>query len=149
MPCGILIVASLLAAGPDASASGPRDVTVRGEAVLLVEVLADRAIPADRPTVEGQVVIRCDDGQVVPLLSDPASRALFLDGRLRDRRVEVQGRRFEGLPFVQVTSFRVEDGGMMRTPEYYCDVCTIRVRYPQSCPCCQGSMELRMAPEAP
>ena len=86
------------------------------------------------------------DGDV---LDDPASRALFADERLRDRAVEIRGRRFEGLPYVQVTSFRVEQDGAWRTPEYYCDVCTISVRDPQPCPCCQGTMELRMRPEDP
>jgi rubrerythrin len=50
---------------------------------------------------------------------------------------------YDGLPFVQVVTFRVEEQGTLRIPEYYCDVCTITVRYPQVCPCCQGDMELR------
>ncbi|HEY2158150.1 MAG TPA: hypothetical protein VGH33_21150, partial [Isosphaeraceae bacterium] len=88
-----------------------------------------------------------DDGAVVPLISDEASRALFLDKRLRDRKAEVAGRKVAGLPYLQVVNFKVEEGGAMRTPEYYCDICSIHVRYPQTCPCCQGPMVLQMKPE--
>jgi rubrerythrin len=51
-----------------------------------------------------------------------------------------------GVPYLEVTNIRVEEQGALRTPEYYCEVCTITVRYPQVCPCCQGEMELRFDP---
>ena len=53
----------------------------------------------------------------------------------------------KGEVMLQVVSFKVEDQGQFRTPEYYCDISTISVRYPQICPCCQGPMVLRMKPE--
>ena len=94
------------------------------------------------------MVLLAEDGTIIPLLSDDASRALFLDERLRNCRSEIQGRRFAGVPYLQVVSFKVEREGRLRTPEYYCDVCAISVLYPQICPCCQGPMELRMRPES-
>jgi hypothetical protein len=51
------------------------------------------------------------------------------------------------VPYVQVTTFQVERDGRLQTPEYYCTVCAITVRAPQTCPCCQGPMELRMRPD--
>lgn len=121
-----------------------------GRVVLLAEALR----PHDLTTIDGapiasQVVLVQTDGTIHPLLSDPASRALFLDERLRNRPIRLQGRLYDGLPYVLVTSFQIEDEGVWRIPEYYCDVCAISVRFPQICPCCQGSMELRMRPEAP
>lgn len=141
--------ASVFAADPPPPRA--EEVVVRGEAVLLSEAVKrlNLGVAVDPEPASRQVVVIGDDGAVTPLLSDVASRALFQDARLRDRRVEVRARRFPGLPFVQAITFQVEDDGRLRTPEYYCNVCTIRVRFPQSCPCCQGEMELRMKPEEP
>jgi rubrerythrin len=72
---------------------------------------------------------------------------LFLDDRLRDRPAEIRGRRYAGVPYLQVLSFKVKREGRLETPEYFCEVCAISVRYPQVCPCCQGPMELRMKPD--
>jgi hypothetical protein len=41
-------------------------------------------------------------------------------------------------------NFEVEREGRLGTPEYFCEVCAISVRFPQDCPCCQGPLELRM-----
>jgi hypothetical protein len=128
-----------------ARASEP--VTVTGTALLLPEALKGSGLAIDTEPIARQVVIKGDDGGITPLFSDEASRALFEDGRLRRLRTEVKGLRRSGLPYLQVVSFRVAHEGRLRTPEYYCEVCTISVRFPQICPCCQGDMVLRMKPE--
>ena len=125
----------------------PEPVTVTGTALLLTEALKSAGLTVDQEPMANLVVIKGDDGSIHPLLSDDASRALFKDNRLRGRRTEVKGLRREGLPFLQVVSFRIEQDGRFRTPEYYCEICTISVRDPQICPCCQGDMVLRMKPE--
>lgn len=119
------------------------DVTVTGRVVLLAEALKEAGIRADAEPVAKQVVVVGEDGAITPLLSDEASRALFKDGRLRGRKAEVQGKRYRGVPYLQVLSFKVEDEGKLKTPEYFCDICTISVREPQPCPCCQAEMVLR------
>ncbi len=100
------------------------------------------------PTHKNSSLFLAENGTIFPLLSGDSSRALFLDERLRNCRGELQGRRFAGVPYLQVVSFKVEREGRLQSPEYYCDVCAISVLYPQICPCCQGSMELRMRPES-
>ena len=80
-----------------------------------------------------------EDGTITPLSSDETSRALFMDERLRNRNAQIVGRRFAGVPYLQVVTIQVESEGRLRTPEYFCEVCTISVRYPQICPCCQGN----------
>ena len=119
-----------------------------GKVVLLADALKGSGLDFDVEPVSKQVVLKGDDGTITPLLSDDASRALFLDERLRNRRAEIAGRHHPGLPYIQVVSFQIEDQGRLRTPEYYCEICTISVRFPQICPCCQGEMVLRMTPEA-
>lgn len=133
--------------GPKTPNPKAETVTVTGTALSLAEALKAIDLKVDTEPAAKQVVIKGDDGRVTPLLSDEASRALFVDGRLRGRRTEVTGLSRAGLPYLQVVSFRIEDGGRLRTPEYYCEVCTISVRFPQTCPCCQGEMVLRMKPE--
>jgi hypothetical protein len=124
------------------------DVTLAGRVVELTEALAADGIKADAEPVARQVVVVGADGAITPLLSDDASRALFKDGRLRGRKAEVQGKKFKGVPYVQVLSFKVQDQGKLKTPEYFCDICTISVRDPQPCPCCQAEMVLRFKGDA-
>jgi hypothetical protein len=144
------IVASLLVllgTDPPASpASKAVEVNLRGRFVTLASALRSLGIDArpDPASVAGEVVLLGDDGSITPLFRDDASRAVFLDERLRDRKAEVHGRRFPGVPYLQVATFQVERDGRLQTPGYFCEVCSITVGYPQVCPCCQGPMELRM-----
>jgi hypothetical protein len=132
------------------AADEPRfqQVTIDGVAVTLAEVAEERGIRLEQDQSANQVVLRADTGQITPILCNAASKALFTDARLRGRKTRVVGRRHEGLPFIEVVAFQVEEAdGTLKTPEYFCDVCTISVRFDQICPCCQGEMELRMKPE--
>jgi hypothetical protein len=129
--------------------TAPETVTVRGKVLMLSDALKARGLglAPDVDPIAKQVVILGKDGTITPLLSDETSRSLFVDPRLRNRNAQIVGRRFAGLPYVQVVTIEVEDEGRLRTPEYFCEVCTISVRYPQICPCCQGPMELQMKPD--
>jgi hypothetical protein len=151
-PGFLAAVLVLLCAGPPTSpAPKSVEVTLRGRVVTLdlalhslgVDVTPD---PEARPH---PIVLLGDDRSITPLIRDEFSRALFLDERLRGLKAELHGRRFPGVPYLQVISFRVEREGRLQTPEYYCTVCSISVRAPQTCPCCQGPMELRMKPDRP
>ncbi len=138
----------LLCAGPPATSSASRgeEVTLRGKVVTLASALGSLGIDVkiDPESAAKEVVVLGEDRSITPLFNDDASRALFLDERLRGRRAELRGRRFPGVPYLQVSTFQVEHEGRLQTPEYFCSVCSITVRYPQICPCCQGPMELRM-----
>lgn len=136
-----------LGLAPNTSAEKGEPVTLSGRVVTLAAALKESGLSVDAGPIAQQVVLRGRDGTLTPLLSDEASRALFLDERLRDRPAEIKGLRYPGIPYVQVITFQIEDNGRLRTPEYYCEICTISVRSPQICPCCQGPMELRMKPD--
>ena len=140
---GLLV---LLGAGPPASPAKGAEVVLRGKVVTLKSALQSLGIDvkADPESIGRDVVLLGEDRSITPLFRDDASRALFLDERLRDCPAEIHGRRFPGVPYVQVSSFQVEREGRLQTPEYYCGVCSITVRSPQTCPCCQGPMELQM-----
>lgn len=142
-----VLIALLLSTPAVAVEPSAEAITLTGSFLLLPDVLRSTGLKADPEPITRQVVLKGDDGAITPILSDDASRALFADERLRRRRAEVKGRRHPGLPYLQVVSFKIEDQGKLRTPEYFCEVCTISVRFPQICPCCQGDMLLRMRPE--
>jgi hypothetical protein len=142
---------SLLCTGPSTSSPPTKgdEVTLRGKVVTLTSALKSLGVDVkpDPESIAHEVVLLGDDRSITPLFRDVASQALFLDERLRDCRAEIHGRRFPGVPYLQVTTFQVEREGRFQTPEYYCSVCSITVRFPQTCPCCQGPMELRMNPD--
>ncbi|HEV3167347.1 MAG TPA: hypothetical protein VGZ22_25280 [Isosphaeraceae bacterium] len=149
----LTLVPSLLvspASVEPSSTSPASDVaTLSGKVVELAEALKSLGLSADAETVAHQVVVLASDGTITPLLCDDASRALFKDERLRHRSAELMVKRRAGLPYVQVLTFQVEDHGKLRTPEYFCEICSISVRSPQVCICCQGPMELRFKTETP
>jgi hypothetical protein len=142
----LALVLPPVTAQPAASLDRVETVEKSGRVVELAAVLKATKLVVDTEPVAAQVVLQEPDGTITPLLSDDASRALFLDKQLRDRPIAIHGRRYPGLPYLQVVTFQVDDHGRWRTPEYFCDICTISVRYPQICPCCQGPMVLRMKP---
>jgi hypothetical protein len=148
-PAFCLWVLAITIAATSPPSPAPETVTVRGKLLILSEALKARGLglAPDAEPIAKQVVILGKDGTITPLLSDETSRALFVDSRLRNRNARIVGRRFAGLPYLQVVTIEVEDEGRLRTPEYFCEVCTISVRYPQICPCCQGPMELQMKPD--
>lgn len=139
--------AAMVGMATTAAFEGP--APLEGKVVTLAAALKARGFPIapDLDPIAKQVVLLAADGSITPLISDEASRALFTDDRLRDRRVQIQLKRFPGLPYAQVLSFEVEHEGRFQSAGYECDVCVIRVRYPQACPCCQGPMVLRMKPK--
>lgn len=124
-------------------------LTLSGHVQYVSRILADRNLPADAEHFAKQVALIDPDQAVWPILCDEASRALILDERLHGRDVQLSVRKYQGLPWVQVVGLTIDHEGRMAIPEYYCDVCTITVRYPQVCPCCQGPMELRYRQQNP
>src|SRR4051812_30719475 len=102
---GWLILLSNVVLSPDHSREKGEPVTLNGRVVELGAALKSSGVPFDPGPVAGQVVLQAPDGALTPLLSDEASRALFLDRRLRDRPTEIDARRYPGNPYVQVITF--------------------------------------------
>src|SRR4051794_17016378 len=72
-----------------------QEVVLRGKVEPLADVLKSTSpdLKVDPEPMSGLVALICDDKTVVPLIPDEASRALFKDPRLRNRPVEIRGRR--------------------------------------------------------
>lgn len=145
-----MVLALMTVAPPVAAdeATEARTVTLTGTVLRLTDAIEPLGVTTPQGPIADQVVLRGEDGSLLPLLYNVGSRAFFEDDRLRDRSAELVARRIEGLPYLQVLSAKIaDDSGDLRTPEYYCDICTISVRFDQPCPCCQAPMELRFKPE--
>ena len=122
-------------------------ISVEGRVLAIPEILARKSIKADSGPVENQMSMLTTAGRVLPLLSDDGGRVFFLDKSMRDRQARLKLKISPDLPYAQVVQVEIEHEGRWRIPQYYCDVCTIAVRYPQICLCCQGPMEFRFKPE--
>ena len=135
------------ACAADESMATASELTLTGRVLLMPEILKLKEIKADTAPLENQVALLADNGRVLPLLSDEGGRVFFLDNTMRNRPTRLKLKIPQGLPYAQVIGVEVMHEGRWRVPQYYCDVCTIAVRYPQICLCCQGPMEFRLKPE--
>ena len=143
----LLWAASLAVDADDRRESDYVEMTVEGRVLGMPEIMTRKAIKADFGPLENQVALLSSKGRVLPILSDDGGRLFFLDPAMRDRPARLKLRTSPDLPFAQVIHVENEHEGRWRIPQYYCDVCTIAVRYPQICLCCQGPMEFRFKPE--
>lgn len=124
-----------------------RTVTFEGVVRPLSEIAKSRKITSDSETLAGLMALETKDGRAIPLLSDEGGRMYYLDEAMRGRQVRLKMIERPDFPVAEVIQSEVMHEGRWRVPQYYCDVCTIAVRYPQVCLCCQGPMEFRFRPE--
>ncbi len=123
----------------DASNNSGKDHLVTGKVVALNE----KNQKAEMLVIQ----LKSESGQEILLENDDGARLFFLDPTVRDRRVRLRLQFQGGKPKPATINVEIENEGRWRVPQYYCDVCTIAVRYPQICLCCQGPMEFRFKPE--
>ncbi|MBI1325465.1 hypothetical protein GC170_20055 [bacterium] len=124
-----------------------RTETFEGVVRPLSEIAKSRKISSDSEPLAGLMALETKDGRAIPLLSDEGGRMYYLDKAMRGRQVRLKMIERPDFPVAEVIQSEVMHEGRWRVPQYYCDVCTIAVRYPQVCLCCQGPMEFRYRPE--
>jgi hypothetical protein len=118
----------------------------RGKVVLVREALARRKIEA-REELDKQVALETDSGELIPIVPDWRGRAFFQDEHLRNRPVELVGKRAKGVPYLQLLSvFTFDEKGTRQYTDYYCDTCGFAMFEIKPCECCQGPVHLRYQP---
>lgn len=151
--CRLLLVVLPVVATPDLRADNPAELVKTTESVMvgqvmtMAEALKSKEIATDLPPFESQMALLTESGRIVPFLSDEGGRLFYLDTTMRGRKVRLRLMSRPDVPLSRIINVEVEVDGRWRIPQYYCDVCTIAVRYPQTCLCCQGPMEFRLKPE--
>lgn len=148
----LLALASLLPYSSifvEVPAQDPQSRTVTFEGVVrpMSEIAKARKIASDSEPLAELMALETKDGRAIPLLSDEGGRMFYLDEAMRGRQVRLKMIERPDFPVAEVIQSEVMHEGRWRVPQYYCDVCTIAVRYPQVCLCCQGPMEFRYRPE--
>jgi len=118
----------------------------RGKVVLVREALARRKIEA-REEFDKQVALETESGELIPIVPDWRGRAFFQDAHLRNRAVELVGKRAKGVPYLQVLIiFTFDEKGTRQYTDYYCDTCGFAIYEIKPCECCQGPVHLRYQP---
>lgn len=145
----LIVLPTVAAQEPESTAKNePAEVNelIRGRVVALLPVLEKRfgaKIDDEMGPLYGLVT---DDGRIYPILRQERGRAFYLDERLRNQLMDLYVRRFEGSPFVQVLLvYHIQDGRRYAV-DYWCDICSISMYWPQPCECCQGPIRLRELP---
>lgn len=132
---------------PSAASADPSAQDLfRGKVVMLKDALARKKIKASEE-FDKQVVLETPEGELIPIVPDWRGRAFFQDSRLRDRDVELVGKRQKGIPYLQVLMvFAFDQKGVRQYMDYYCDTCAFPMYEIRPCECCQGPVRLRFQP---
>jgi hypothetical protein len=125
----------------------PRTVTLRGRILCLTEDLASlyQVIP-DCESRGHLYTLRTLESESYPLLPTDTAAAVWLDERFRERELQIVGRLFPSLPFLEVIKFQTWRDGSLFDLHYFCDVCMINTHKPGPCDCCQDPVVLRESP---
>ena len=125
------------------SADEPEKQLFTGSVVFLEDALTERGLETYTETGR-HVVLKTDDGELLPILADWRGRAFYQDEKLRDRKVELIGFYREQLPYLNVLAiYTFNEEGHRQFTDYWCDICAFPMYMIQPCECCQGDVRLR------
>jgi hypothetical protein len=87
-------------------------------------------------------VLTTSGGKRYGFVSGDVETAVFTDGRVRQRDLQITAKLHEGdrLELVKVQSIR---GGQLYDIYYFCELCNITAYAPGLCPCCRATLEFR------
>lgn len=124
-------------------AAQPGQDLFRGKVIPLREALKRRGIDSGEE-FDKQVALLTSQDEIIPIVPDWRGRAFFQDARLRNREVELVGKRKAGVPYLQVLIiFTFDEKGNRQYTDYYCDTCGFPMYEIKPCECCQGPLRLR------
>lgn len=139
----ITLSASAQEPAPPKNDDEPERRLFSGQVVFLEDALTDSDVET-YPETGRHVVLKTDDGELVPILADWRGRAFYQDEKLRDRKVELIGFFRAGLPYLNVLAiYTFDEEGHRLFTDYWCDICAFPMYQIQPCDCCQGDVRLR------
>ena len=86
--------------------------------------------------------VKTEEGKYYTLLRTSLAEALFVDKRLHEKDLVINGRVFPKTQLLEVTRFLSVRDGVLYDLYYYCDTCYIRTVAPGNCDCCQAPVVL-------
>ena len=131
-------------AKPTIEKQKPQEVKLHGKVVCLAEEMRTHY----KVELSGEhkhkhlYGIKTEDGKYYTLLRTSLSEALFVDKRLHEKDLVINGRVFPKTQLLEVTRFLSIRDGVLHDLYYYCDTCYIRTVAPGNCDCCQAPVVL-------
>ena len=141
-PLFLILVLLMIGAKPPTEKPEPKDVKLHGKIVCLAEEMHTHykvELFNKRDPLYG---VKTKDGEYYTLLRTSLAEALFVDERLHEKDLIINGRIFPKTQLLEVTRFSSIKDGVLHELYYYCDTCYIRAVAPGNCDCCQAPVVL-------
>jgi len=124
----------------------PQEVKLNGKVLCIAEemkTLYNVELDGEHKHLYG---FKTDKNKYYTLLNTPLSNALFIDKRLHEKDLIINGRVFPNSQLLEVLRFMSIRDGVVHELYYYCDTCYIRTVAPGNCDCCQAPVVLMEKP---
>ena len=141
-PFFIVLVFLISGATPSTEEQKPEKVELHGNIVCLAEEMHAHYKVELFSQHDHLYGFKTEDGKYYTLLRTSLAEALFVDERLHEKDLVINGRVFPKTQLLEVTRFLSIRDGMRHDLYYYCDTCYIRTVAPGSCDCCQAPVVL-------
>lgn len=141
-PLFILLILFMSGAKPPAEEPKPKEVELRGKIVCLAEEMHTHYKVELFGNHEHLYGVKTEEGEYYTLLRTSLAEALFVDERLHEKDLIINGRVFPKTQLLEVTRFSSIKDVVVHELYYYCDTCYIRAVAPGNCDCCQAPVVL-------
>ena len=125
-PFFIILVFLMSGATPPTEELKPKEVKLRGKIVCLAEEMHTHYKVELFGNHEPLYGVKTEDGEYYTLLRTSLAEALFVDERLHEKDLIINGRVFPKTQLLEVTRFSSIKDGVLHELYYYCDTCYIR-----------------------
>ena len=141
-PFFIVLILCMSGAKPPTQQLAPKAVELRGKIVCLAEEMHTHYKVELFGTHEHLYGVKTEDGEYYTLLRTSLAEALFVDKRLHEKDLVINGRVFPKTHLLEITRFSSIKDSVVHELYYYCDTCYIRTVAPGNCDCCQAPVVL-------
>ena len=141
-PIFIMLTLFISGATPPTEGPKPEEVELRGNIVCLAEEMHTHYNVELFGKHEHLYGVKAEDGKYYTLLWTSLAEALFVDERLHEKDLILNGRVFPKTQLLEIIRFSSIKDGIVHELYYYCDTCYIRAVAPGDCDCCQAPVEL-------
>ena len=141
-PFFVILVLLLSGATPSTEEQKPKEVKLHGNIVCLAEEMHTHYKVELFGSHDHLYGVKTEAGKYYTLLRTSLAEALFVDERLHEKDLIINGRVFPKTRLLEVTRFSSIKDGAVHELYYYCDTCYIRTVAPGNCDCCQAPVVL-------
>jgi hypothetical protein len=129
------------------SSGEPQILSLRGKALCVTEELQQPYQISPDCEKRGHIyALKTAEGKFYPFLPVDTAAAIWMDGRFRERDLQVTVRIFPTTDCIEAIKFQSWRDGKLHDLYYFCDICNIGSHKPGPCECCQEPFEFRETP---